>query len=207
MSTVNHPTLPERIRAFIAIPIDPGVCEAITRMQHRLADSLAAGAVRWVSPGQIHLTLKFLGDIPLSILPKIEAVLDSVTASNPSIYLTAGGFGCFPDARDPKVLWVGLSGDVGPLKTLAWRIEEELSPGVSPEAREFHPHLTIGRVKSASAATRQALRAAMQAQEADSFGTWRGDRVELMRSELTPDGSRYTVLRAWPLATRSDERA
>ena len=190
---------PERIRAFIAIPIDPDVRKTIASTQQALANSVPERAVRWTPPEQIHLTLKFLGEVPVNSLADIQAVLGPICGSHLSLQLAAATLGCFPNERDPRVLWVGLTGDLGPLKTLVEQMEKQLSRWVAPEVREFHPHLTIGRIKLATPATRQALRAAMYAHAADSFGSWRVNRVQLFQSELTPTGSRYTVLQAWPL--------
>jgi 2'-5' RNA ligase len=192
---------PERIRAFIAIPIGSDLRKAIVILQQALARSIPEGVVRWTAPEQIHLTLKFFGDIPARLLPDIEVVLSSLCARHASLELTAGSLGCFPNERDPRVLWIGLADGVNPLKTLVKQLDERLTPWIAPEAREFHPHLTLGRIKYASAAARQALRAAMQMHVEDCLASWRADRVELLRSELTPNGSRYTVLQTWPLGT------
>jgi 2'-5' RNA ligase len=191
----------EHIRAFIAIPTGPELRKAIASLQQELGHSVPDRAVRWISHEQIHLTLKFLGEIPVSLLADIRTALTLVCGACPSLQLTAGSLGCFPHERDPRVLWVGFRGDLSPLKTLVQQMEKQLTPWFPPEVREFHPHLTIGRIKFATPAVRRAIRAVMQAHARDSFGSWEADQVELFRSELINNGARHTLLQTWPLGT------
>ena len=185
------------IRTFIAVETSPEVRAAAAGLTDRLRRGWRASEVRWVPPENLHLTLRFLGETAESGVAPLTAALDGVTAGTPPCQLTLGPLGAFPDVRRPRVLWLGLKGaGTAALRSLQRRIEERLTGlGWEREGRPFSPHLTLGRVRPGRAAgpgegwTRAAVPEL----------AFRVDEVVLMRSDLRPDGARYSVLHRSPL--------
>jgi RNA 2',3'-cyclic 3'-phosphodiesterase len=136
-----------RIRTFIAVEISPSVIGRVGDLIDKLR--VAAAEVNWVRPQQMHLTLKFLGDVPDTETPDICRVVNEVAASFEPFEITCRGAGAFPNVRDPRTLWIGIVDGAEELKQLAAALDEALKTklGYPKEQRGFHPHLTIGRVK------------------------------------------------------------
>jgi 2'-5' RNA ligase len=179
------------IRSFIAIDLP----EPVRRDLGRLQDDLrTAGArVSWVRPESIHLTLKFLGDIGLDMVPVIGRTLNEIGASQTRFRLQPKVCGAFPSLKQMRVLWVGLVGDLEPLKALQKRLETALSAhGFAMEKRPFKGHLTLGRVKS-SHPERALLDAVLEHQsfQSEAFDV---TGLVLYKSDLSPKGAHYTVL-------------
>jgi 2'-5' RNA ligase len=164
------------LRAFIAFEIPLAIQQAIFQSTRGL-QTQTAGMIRWVPPGNIHLTLKFLGDIPSS---SVEALIS--------------GLGSFPNLKRPRVIYIGVRAPAG-LEALQHGIESAcVRMGYEPEER-FSPHLTIGRIKQiGSAAGGQAIRRALAGQTIDLPGSIRVDSVHLYKSELKPGGAVYEKL-------------
>jgi 2'-5' RNA ligase len=155
--------------------------------------------VRWVRPAGIHLTLKFLGEVPASQIAAIAEAMRSACAPHPPFSFAIGGLGCFPDARRPRVVWVGLDEPGGTLAHLQRDIERAMQPlGFRPEGRGFQPHLTLGRVKGGRPEELQALGAYVSRARAQ-VGQVQAASVSLIRSDLRPDGAVYTGLAVAPL--------
>src|SRR6266705_5449686 len=130
------------IRAFIAVEIDPQVIDKISAAINQLKSRVSG--VRWVNVTNIHLTLKFLGDVEESQINQIGAALEAQLHPFPRFTINAKGLGVFPDLRRPRILWFGLTGNE--LARLTTTVESALLPlGFAPEKRSFTPHLTIGR--------------------------------------------------------------
>ena len=111
--------------------------------------AVAYDAVRWTAPENMHLTLKFLGEVHQDDLPLLKEELDEVAAESSSLRLELGENGCFPGERTPRVLWTGLEGDLRRMSSLAGRLEGAMVRcGFPEEHREFAPHVTVGRVRS-----------------------------------------------------------
>jgi RNA 2',3'-cyclic 3'-phosphodiesterase len=190
------------IRAFVAIDLPAGVHEALETLEAELRRCDAP--VTWVKPERIHLTLKFLGNVSSEQIEGIQAVLRQCAASIRPFRLQAAGCGAFPTIQQMRVVWVGVRGDAEPLGKLQREVERALVPlGFPPEERPFRPHLTVGRVKG-----RQRLRLlqesllASRGFEAEAFDV--ADLV-LYKSELRPDGARYTPLLRAPFTGTSEE--
>ena len=136
-----------RLRTFIAVELAPSV---ITRAGD-LIDKLrvAAAEINWVRPQQMHLTLKFLGDVPDTETPDICRVVSEVAADFEPFEITCRGAGAFPNAKQPRTLWIGIEDGADELKNLQVALDDALKAklGFAKEPRGFHPHLTIGRVK------------------------------------------------------------
>ena len=178
----------EVVRTFICIEIPGSIKERISRLQDTLRQIEAQ--VSWTKPENIHLTLKFLGNVEATRIERVARALKIAADGIAPFEVTVSGTGCFPSARSPRVLWIGLSNVPEPLRQLYSNIEAELArERFEREKRKFSPHLTIGRVRAPghSAQAAEALIAA--GFEAETFTT---TEVVLMRSDLKPTGSIYT---------------
>jgi 2'-5' RNA ligase len=175
------------IRAFIAVEIDPQVIGNICRAIHQLeSTSLSA---RWTAPANIHLTLKFLGDIEPDRIDGIHRALEERLRPFPRCTINAKGLGVFPDPRRPRIIWVGIHGDQ--LASLAAQVESALVPsGFAPDQRNFSPHLTIGRWRQTDRPPK-ALAQELAKWKDVQFGATRVDEVVLFRSVLKPEGATY----------------
>jgi 2'-5' RNA ligase len=136
-----------RIRTFIAVELSPSVKARAGDLIDKLR--IAAAEINWVRPQQMHLTLKFLGDIPDTETPDICRVVDEVAAHFEPFEITCRRAGAFPNVRDPRTLWIGIEDGAEELQRLQAAIDDALKAklGYGKEQRGFHPHLTIGRVK------------------------------------------------------------
>ncbi|HEX9442855.1 MAG TPA: RNA 2',3'-cyclic phosphodiesterase [Candidatus Binatia bacterium] len=182
-------------RLFVAVKIDPDVLERIGRAQARLENNLSG--LRWVKRENLHLTLKFLGQVSDERITPVGEALERTLAPLSRGSVSTRGLGVFPDIRRPKVLWAGL--DAAPLAPLARAVEEALAPlGFAREAREFKPHLTIGRWRE-FAGRPDALRSEIEKWRAHDFGASEIREVVLFQSVLKPDGAIYTPLKIFPL--------
>jgi RNA 2',3'-cyclic 3'-phosphodiesterase len=187
-------------RLFIAIELPRDILRTVEKVQSQLKSAIPGRAAKWVRPEGIHLTLKFLGDVPISQIDTIIDEMQAAVSGHIQFFLTIEGLGCFPNTNNPRVLWLGLTGDVRDLAALQAGIEERIAPmGYPPESRGFHPHLTLAR--SAQDARREELVAIGKAAEKGlgTLGSWRIDEVSLMRSDLRPDGAVYTQVTNVPL--------
>ncbi|MDP8240449.1 MAG: RNA 2',3'-cyclic phosphodiesterase [Candidatus Hatepunaea meridiana] len=183
------------VRAFIALETQESVKRAIREVQDKLR--VVSGArVTWVRSVGVHLTLKFLGDVEVSQLSEIEAsIRDSASRISP-FNITTTNTGGFPNLKKPRVLWLGVDGG-RQLLELQNNIEKALEPlGFPMERKKFHPHLTIGRVKSIN-------RDCILAGKMTEFGfqkiTWEINEVRLMSSILKPDGAEYGIIANIPI--------
>lgn len=189
------------IRTFVAIELDETLRTVLADVRAQLKKGPTSHAARWVSPQSIHLTLEFLGDVSAGRIEEIERALGRACASAEAFSISLTSTGCFPNTRRPRVVWVGVGGDMEALTRLQLSVESELGHiGFSAERRRFHPHLTLAR-----------MRRSARAQECAEFGefisTVRVDEsvsmvvreISLMRSDLRPSGAVYTCLAAIPL--------
>ena len=196
--------MPERVRAFIALRLDPAAEETIAAMIERLRaprDGSQENGIRWVRRANFHLTLFFLGPaVPRERLAPIADALGAIAKQTAPFEIAARGVGMFPNPARPRVIWVGLDSsgpDRGELAALAARVREEAARcGFVPERRAYSPHLTIGRVRSPRLPGR--LRRSLNEMADSSFGVSRIERVMLYRSEPGPQSSTYHELAAFP---------
>lgn len=168
------------------------VPEAVRRALWRDTAPLRASAlpVRWVREDAVHLTIKFLGEQPAGRESEIAAALAPVAARARPFGLSVNGLGAFPDARRPRVLWAGLE-PVPALELLQHDVELTLAQlGFESEARPFHPHLTLGRVKSGARRDAFAGLEPLLTTHAVS-GEFAVENLVLMESRLTAAGSEY----------------
>ncbi len=180
------------IRTFIAVEIPSGIKEEMARVQAGLKESGAY--VGWVRPEGIHLTLKFLGDVEASRIDELAAAVQDAARGTGPVRLDVRGIGVFPNARAPRVVWLGVSGEVDALSALADRIEAACERlGYPREKRGFTPHLTLGRVKSPG--RRESLMRKVAEYEKADLGGFTAESVSIMKSELKPSGAVYTEMR------------
>ena len=186
----------EKIRTFIAIELDESVKDGLAKLQERLKGKAPQGSVRWGRPEGIHLTLKFLGDVPADQIEEITRALQKSCQGFASFSLSCGGLGCFPNLKRPRVVWVGIQEETGTLAQLQKAIEENVAPlGYPTEKRKFSPHLTLGRVqKRVGSGDLRRLGELVGASETGTLGQMEVRSVNLMRSDLRPSGAVYTRL-------------
>lgn len=184
------------VRAFVAANLDSGLKAALAGVQDRLKATRAD--VGWVRPDNLHLTLKFLGQVEQDRLGAIgKAVADVAVGCGP-VHLVFQGLGAFPRPREARVIWIGLSHGAEVLTALQARIEAGLeSLGFAREARPFTAHLTLGRVRGP--AHREQLARVITGATTEALGEMVLDRIELMKSNLSPGGARYSILQSFPL--------
>jgi 2'-5' RNA ligase len=187
------------LRTFVALELPPEVKRRLAQTQAGLRPG--APSVRWVDLDGAHLTLKFLGPTAEAAVEPIGAALRSAAAGQGALRLRTTHLGVFPSQRAPRVLWLGLDGDLARLGQLQQRVEAALAPlGYPTERRPFWPHLTLGRVRpEASPAERSAVGAAVAAAAPAAPVWFEVGEVSLMLSQLSPRGARYSPLLTVPL--------
>jgi len=190
------------LRAFIAIEIPPEIHKAIESKTAPLRAALDASLVRWVPTDNIHLTLKFLGDVSPASVEMLSQMLSVEVRQHSTFALKFGGLGAFPNPRRPRVVWIGIQAPAG-LEALHRGIEAAAATlGYPSEERPFSPHLTIGRVKqNAGPAGVQKIRSALDETKVGALGTAQVSAVHLFKSDLKPSGAVYTRLFSAPLKT------
>ena len=188
------------VRAFVAIEPGEAARAALEALRDRLAAAAPRRAVRWVRPGQCHLTLRFLGNVPPDRMPELERRLTEAAAESAAFSLGLADPGAFPTAATPRVLWVGLRGDLEALTALARRVDAAAADlGDHREDREFHPHLTLGRVADRDARVARALSELLARTPPPPPADWPVREFKLFRSELRPEGAVYSVLGSFAL--------
>jgi RNA 2',3'-cyclic 3'-phosphodiesterase len=191
-------TLEKTIRSFLALDPPEEILLEIGRVQNRLR-KLIHGDLRWVRPEAIHLTLKFFGDIRENDVANISAVMKKATAAVGKFELGIGGAGVFPDPHRPRIIWLGMNGDVARLVTFQQGMERALQEiGFPREERPFQPHLTLGRIKTPKGLS--GIAEALDQKKTDAAGRFTATGLCLFRSDLTPRGAIYTRLAFYPFA-------
>jgi 2'-5' RNA ligase len=181
------------MRAFIAIDLPESLHAALAEAQQAVRG--AAQDARWTRPEGIHITLKFLGEISDAQTKQTVEALTQVSAFEP-FTIEVKGFGFFPHAQRPRMLWAGVVAPPG-LAELAARIESQLErTGFAREERPFAPHFTLARFKVPR--PQPALEAAIMAREASSLGKFEASEFFLFESKLSPQGSQYRKVMCFP---------
>jgi RNA 2',3'-cyclic 3'-phosphodiesterase len=179
------------IRSFIAIDLSDPARRQIEAFLRELRKSDAQ--VGWVRAEGIHLTLKFLGNVAPGLIEEIKPALARTASQTGPIRIEPTGCGAFPTIKSPRVIWVGLRGQIGLLAELERRVEAAVVPlGFKPEDRPFKPHLTLGRVKGRMRL--QALQQILLAHQDFAAEPFDAAEVVLYKSDLRQDGARYTPL-------------
>jgi len=185
----------ETYRLFVAISVPEGVKDEMERAQTEFRRALPEQCVRWAKREQLHLTLKFLGDVPVNRAePLVQAVREACRGL-PVLHLRAERIGFFPNEKSPRVIWVGVQDDEDVLPKLQEAVESAVRDFTAEQAEgRFVGHVTLGRVKMIKRPQTHVLsRLALDMAE-KVFGDWTADKVEIIRSELLPGGAQYTTL-------------
>ncbi len=193
MTSIPGASSPEAstTRAFIAVVMPKEVRDLISRHVERLQGLVPRG-VKWVDPKTSHLTLAFFANVPTSQIPTVVRILDSVAAVSPPLRLKAGPLGVFPNSRRPRVLWLGLGGDLNHLSVMHERLQNALeTDGFSRERRPFKPHVTLGRARGKGLIS---LPEGSLASPEDDRHAFSVEEIVLMSSILTPRGPIHTPL-------------
>lgn len=192
-------------RLFVAIPMP----EAARNLMGRVIQLLAHEdwPVRWIDPDTAHMTLHFLGATPPEQAELLRMALATPAAKIPTFELKTSGLGVFPNARRPRVIWIGLDGETDQLQRLYREIGGTLSAlGLAPDTDRFNPHITLGRVRdTASPAFAAAIQTQLDANSATSRITANSvkvpvDEILLVRSFLDAKGAKHTPIASFPLA-------
>jgi RNA 2',3'-cyclic 3'-phosphodiesterase len=196
----------EHVRAFLAAELPDRILEHLERIQNSLKESI--DGVRWVNPAGIHLTLKFFGSIETKAIGVVSEVVRKRAALEHNMVLAPADTGVFPNTNRPRVLWVGLRGDIDALSRLQAAIEEDLETrGFPRESRPFRPHLTLGRVRQPRGQI-PGLADALSRAAAEPDGELpllTVDGLTLFRSDLTQHGAVYTRLERYPFGEAAPE--
>jgi len=186
---------PEQIRSFIAIELPRNAKGGLSRLRSEL-ERREHPFVKWVNTEGIHLTLKFLGNIPFKQVDEIAEAMKETSRVISPFHLEVSGLGAFPNLKQPRVVWVGIKGETDKLLNLQQGIDSALAPfGFAKEARPFVPHLTLARIREgATAAERRNFGEVLVSTRFETSYTVNVEAVNLMRSQLTPGGAIYTCL-------------
>ncbi|MFM8367950.1 MAG: RNA 2',3'-cyclic phosphodiesterase [Chloroflexota bacterium] len=189
-----------QIRTFIALDFPLSILDSIEQQTKRLRQTLGNEVIRWVLTHNMHLTLKFLGNVPVSHLEFLKQMLAQATDSITQFDLQIGGIGSFPNSNRPRVLWVGIHAPAA-LSNLRKAIEEGAKRlGYEKEERPFSPHLTLGRVRQGlDGKDLQKISNALSSIQLGKIGIARVDSVHIYKSDLNSEGSVYTKLFSTPL--------
>lgn len=180
----------EMIRTFICIDLPEQVKSQIAELQAELKKA-SRGSISWVKPANIHLTLRFLGDVAAERQAELRACVERIAAQYAPFPLAVGSTGVFPNTRNPRVFWVGVKGSTEQLLPLQKGLETELrAAGFGKEDKPFSPHITIGRARQGGA------REVSEALDRTSFPDTAlpVEEIIVMRSDLKPTGPIYSKL-------------
>lgn len=193
------------IRAFIAIDISEEIQQKLEQISDELRSHLPGVPVRWVPAENIHLTLKFLGNVSTANLEVLENILQVEAANHQPFEMSIGELGAFPSNRRPRVLWIRVQ---APPEIMAVQhgIEAETTRlGYPSEQRPFSPHLTLGRVsRNAKSQDTRKISEALETVKVGFLGAMWVRAIMLYRSDLRPSGAVYTHLYKAEFQTKSD---
>jgi len=184
------------MRCFVAIELDQPIKQALLEAQRLFQD--LPGRVNWVKPEQMHLTVKFLGDVPDQQVPDVAKVLQRCAGAAGPFQFRVGRLGCFPERGPIRVLWAGVQAPQ-PLFDIQQACETALAElGFDPEQRRYSPHLTLGRVRFVK--NSNVYRQVIEENTAFEAGVQTADRIVLLSSRLLRTGAVYTPVATLPLA-------
>jgi RNA 2',3'-cyclic 3'-phosphodiesterase len=181
----------ETIRSFIAIELSPQAHDELASLQSALQK--AGADVKWVEPENIHLTLKFLGDLEPKKAEEVKELLIKTVSGFKPFELSMKGAGAFPSLSSPRVIWAGVGLGAAESMRIAETIETKLQgTGIPGEERKFHPHMTLGRVRSPKNCEK--LRGIIETIKFETGSKINVNHLTLFRSRLSPQGPLYTPL-------------
>ena len=188
-------------RIFIAIKLPDNVIQKITDVSQYFQTQLPPEALKWVETENLHLTLKFLGEIPEETLAKVQQLLARTAAGQKPFAISVENLGMYPYSRQPRVIWLGIQG-AKPIVRLHDRLEKALEGiQLEKENRPFNPHLTLARVRQrTSRETANQIGQTLSEFKVGSLGTFEVRQIHLIESQLTPQGPIYTTRFTAPLS-------
>ena len=187
----------KNIRAFLAIDPPEDILQAMSRLQEKLKREIS-GRISWTKPQGQHLTLKFFGDISTDDVKNICSAVQNRVTSEPSLNLKVEKLGVFPDARRPRVIWCGVTGDVEKLSVLQKQLDSDFAGiGFPAEDRPFHAHLTLGRIKDSHGLT--GISEVITKYSSFAAGEYSCNELILFQSRLSTQGATYTKLAEFAL--------
>jgi 2'-5' RNA ligase len=186
---------PGNHRLFLAISLAEEVISKLHEIQRLLRKTVGTAQVRWTNREQLHVTMKFLGNVPVEQCPALLSAVNEICAPFPPIRMTAGGIGFFPNAGNPRVIWVGVE-DSGKLLPKLHEEFEERVASFSAEQREnrFQAHVTLARIKQMRREEAEKLAQIARSSKADDLGSWTASHVDLIRSQLSAQGASYSIM-------------
>jgi 2'-5' RNA ligase len=185
------------IRSFLACELPREIRAIVAQILGELSRSSLK--VRWVKPNNIHLTVIFLGNIFEDAIPDIKKRIQYDCQEFGSFQISLKGMGCFPNRRNPRVLWLGLEGDIDRMGKFRDSLQRSIAPfGIKMEKRPFRPHLTLGRFKKRDKIN-GSLEKTLSKYENLTSPVCQLQELILFKSILKPSGAEYTKLGAWAL--------
>ncbi len=179
------------MRCFIAVELSEEIRRKLVELQRRCAP--LDKTIRWVAPEQMHLTLKFLGEVPDGRITAVAEAMTAVAVKQSPITFAVRGVGCFPPGGAARIFWVGVEEPTGTLARLQASCEETFARlGFARERRSYTPHLTVGRVKDASYSLQ--IRETARKEANFDAGRQRAGEIVLFQSILSAEGSTYVPL-------------
>lgn len=190
----------EKFRSFIALEMPDEIRRGLDEISFSLRKELANAPLRWVPVENIHLTLKFLGDIDQAQVPEVNEILKLLTNGFRPFDISLENLGAFPNLQRARVLWVGVK--VPAIAEFQRKLEDKLSQlRFKPEGRKFEPHLTLARVRGhARRSDLDVIEKVVSAARMPQSPSEQADTITLFRSELRPSGSVYNVLSRFVLS-------
>lgn len=188
-----------KIRSFVAINLSNEIQTKLNALVKEIRERSPL-SVRWTQIENIHITLKFLGSVEEKQIPEIERVVQNASIGYHPFFIKVGGLGVFPHVERPRIVWVGCE-----FEEMGLLLQSSLEAGLKAlgfdrEKRNFHPHLTLGRVnQSLSRSDALQIGAMIREKQNKKIGSMQVDKFLLFRSDLHPDGARYQILRTFPL--------
>ena len=188
------------MRIFIAVELPAKSREKIDTIINYFKTQLPNQSLKWVGAENLHLTIKFIGEIPEEALSKVKIIIDDVLAQQPEFSISIEGLGMFPNLNNPQVIWLGIIGG-DPLVSIHHQLNQSLAQiGVKPDHRPLSPHLTIARVRQGvDRFTLSTIGNSLPGFKVDSLGSFTIDRITLFQSNLKPTGPHYKALYHRPL--------
>lgn len=185
------------IRSFLAFELPPDIRNEVKRFSTEVKKTGLNAS--WVKPDNIHLTIIFMGDVDEKDIPAIISAIDPIVSQYGIFDISLGGMGLFPNIKRPRVIWLGLNGDIQGIASLKTDLGKPLeSFGIKQEKRPFKPHLTLGRFR------KPVIEKAFLKKIIDDYSNIPGpdgklDELVLFKSELKPGGAVYSRIHSWPL--------
>jgi 2'-5' RNA ligase len=199
-NAMSDASQPQYKRLFVALAAPDAVKSAIEKAQNELQRELPDGSVRWTRSEHFHLTIRFLGNVAVDRIEALSDKLQFTCRQFAQLKIRAERIGFFPERGFPRVIWVSVRDEHQQLIPLHRAIQTSTIEFTSePAENKFSGHITLGRAKKIRRREAETLSSFAARMRQRSFGEWTADSLELLRSELLPDGAHHTVIATIPL--------